>query len=81
LEDKIGGHCLKWTCPILEAFFQDVCARENFLDFAKFWDNLVQEEIELDSFLEKKKEVEYLSIFGKMRKASKKGYNKGKNKE
>jgi hypothetical protein len=46
--------------------------------FIKLWDDLVQEEIKLESCSVQQEEVEEVSLVGRTKKGSKKGYKKGK---
>jgi hypothetical protein len=59
-------------------FVQGVCARDKLPNFTKLWDDLVQEEIGLDSCSVKQEEVEEVALVGRTKKRSKKGYSKAK---
>jgi hypothetical protein len=52
-------------------FVQDVCARENSPTYDNLWDDFVQEEITLEFYSAKQKEVEDLSLIRWMRKVKK----------
>jgi hypothetical protein len=47
-------------------------------NFTKLWDDLVQEEIRLESCSVKQEEAEEVALIGRTKKGSKKGYSKGK---
>lgn len=49
---------------------------ETLPDFAKLWDNLVQEEIRLETCIVQQKEVEEVALVGRTKKGSKKGIKK-----
>jgi len=79
VEDKelvsisLNGLVVSWR-----PFVQGVCACEKLPNFTKLWDDLVQEEIGLDSCSVKQEEVEEVALVGRTKKRSKKGYSKAK---
>jgi len=60
------------------SFVQGVCARETFSDFVKLWDNLLYEEIKLETYSMQQKGVEEVLFVGRETKGSKKGSKKVK---
>jgi hypothetical protein len=81
VEDKeMVPIALNGLAPSWMPFVESVCAHEALRDFLKLWDNLVQEEIRLETCLVQQKGVE-VAFIRRMKKGSKKGNEKGKKEE
>lgn len=72
---------LNGLAPSWKPFVQGVCAREHLPNYAKLWDNLVQEDIRLESRSEQQNKVEDIALVGRTMKGSKKGDKKGNKKD
>jgi hypothetical protein len=77
VEDKeLVSIALNGLVPSWKPFVQGVYACENLPPFANLWDDIVQEEIRLQSCSRKQEEVEEIALVKRTKKGSKKGYKK-----